>query len=57
VKVDLKRLGLVNDDAQNRDKWRSLTTGNCLSTVMRVGSYMDCVLVTLNVSSSSNNIT
>jgi len=28
VKVGMKRLGLVKDDAQNRDKWRSLTTGN-----------------------------
>jgi len=24
----MKRLGLVKDDAHNRDKWRSLTTGN-----------------------------
>jgi len=23
VKVDTKRLGLVKDDAHNRDKWRS----------------------------------
>jgi len=28
VKVDMKRLGLVKDDAHNRDKWTSLTTGN-----------------------------
>jgi len=28
VKVDMKRLGLVKDDAHNREKWRSLTTGN-----------------------------
>jgi len=27
-KVDMKRLGLVKDDAHNPDKWRSLTTGN-----------------------------
>jgi len=25
VKVDMKRLGLVKDDAYSRDKWRSLT--------------------------------
>jgi len=24
VKVDMKRLGLVKDDAHNREKWRSL---------------------------------
>jgi len=24
----MKRLGLVKDDAHNRDKWRRLTTGN-----------------------------
>jgi len=29
VKVEMKRLGLVSDDAHNLDKWRSLTTGNC----------------------------
>jgi len=29
VKVDLKRLGLVKDDAHNRDKSRSLTSRNC----------------------------
>jgi len=28
VKIDMKRLGLVKDDAHNRDKWRSLTTAN-----------------------------
>jgi len=28
VKFDMKRLDLVKDDAHNRDKWRSLTTGN-----------------------------
>jgi len=27
-KDDMKNLGLVKDDAYNRDKWRSLTTGN-----------------------------
>jgi len=27
VKVDIKRLGLIIDDAHNRDMWRSLTTG------------------------------
>jgi len=27
VKVDMKRLGCVEDDAHNRDKWTSLTTG------------------------------
>jgi len=28
VKVDMKRLGLVKEDADKRDKWRSLKTGN-----------------------------
>jgi len=28
VKINMKRLGLVKGDAHNRDKWRSLTTGN-----------------------------
>jgi len=28
VKFDMKRLGLVRDDAHIQDKWRSLTTGN-----------------------------
>jgi len=28
MKVDMIKLGLVKDDAHNRDKWRSLTTGN-----------------------------
>jgi len=28
AKVDMKKPGLVKDDAHNRDKWRSLTTGN-----------------------------
>jgi len=28
VKVEMKRLGLVKEDAHNRDKSRSLTTGN-----------------------------
>jgi len=28
VKDDIKKLGLVKDDAHNRDKWRSLTTEN-----------------------------
>jgi len=29
VKVDIMiKLGLCKDDAHNRDKWRSLTTGN-----------------------------
>jgi len=28
VKVDMRRFCLVKDDAHNRDKWRSLTTGN-----------------------------
>jgi len=56
VKVDMKRFGLVKEDAHNRDKWRSLTTGavqHCLSAVMREWFFMDCVLVTLNISSSS----
>jgi len=29
VKIDMKRLGFVKNDAHNRDKWRSLTTENC----------------------------
>jgi len=29
VKIDIKRLGLVKDDAHNQDMWRSLTTGSC----------------------------
>jgi len=28
VKVDTNRLGLVQEDARYRDRWRSLTTGN-----------------------------
>jgi len=55
VKVDMKRLGLVKDDAHNRGKWRSLTTGN-RPTLPQCGNagvvFMDCVLVMLNVSNS-----
>jgi len=38
VKVDMKWLGLVNDNAHNGDKWMSSTTGtkHCLSAIMRV---------------------
>jgi len=28
VKVDIKRLGLVKDDAHNPDKWNGLTSGD-----------------------------
>jgi len=39
VKVDI-RPGLLKDVAQNRDRWKSLTTGNspqhCLRAVMRL---------------------
>jgi len=28
IKVDMKRFGLVKEDAQNRDRCRSLTTAN-----------------------------
>jgi len=28
VKVDMKWFGLFKKDAQNRDRWRSLTTGS-----------------------------
>jgi len=28
VKVDMKRFGLVKDDAYNQDKWKCLATGN-----------------------------
>jgi len=35
VKVGMTRLSLVKDDGHNRDKWRSLTTGNCPTLVRR----------------------
>jgi len=35
--------------------WQLETVQHCLSAVMRVWSFMDCVLVTLNVSSSSSS--
>jgi len=35
-KVDMKRLGLVNDDTHNRDMWRSLVTG-CRPTLPQCG--------------------
>jgi len=28
VKVHMKRLGLINNNAHNREKWRNLTNGN-----------------------------
>jgi len=28
--VDIQWLGLVKEDAQNQDRWKSLTTGKCL---------------------------
>jgi len=28
VKVDMKRLSLVKEDAHDRDKWKNFTTGN-----------------------------
>jgi len=28
VKIDMKTLFLVNEDAHSRDRWRTLTTGN-----------------------------
>jgi len=28
VKVEMKMIGSVKDDAHNRDKWRNLTNGN-----------------------------
>jgi len=31
VKIDMEKLGLVKDDAHNRGKWRSFTSGNCSS--------------------------
>jgi len=50
-------------DAHNRDKWRSLSTGksfdncvlHCLSAVMRVSSFVDCVLMTLNVNDEDDD--
>jgi len=49
VKVDMKKLGLVKDNAQNRIKWRNLTTGN-RPTLPQCGYegviFMDCVIVT-----------
>jgi len=37
--VDMERLGLVKDDAHNRDKWGSLTTGNRLTQPQCGNSY------------------
>jgi len=37
-----RRLGLVKDDAHNRDKWKSLTTRN--SPTLPQCGIMDCVL-------------
>jgi len=54
VKVDIKRLVLVKDDAHSRDKWRSLTTGNrpALSQCGNEGVILyGFILVTLNISS------
>jgi len=53
VKVNMKRLGLVKNGAHNRDKWRSLTTGN-RSTLPQCGNHDGVVFyglcyVTLNV--------
>jgi len=57
VKVDMKRQGSVKDDAYNRDKRKSLeTVQHCFSVVMRVWFFMNCVLLTLNVSTSSSSI-
>jgi len=44
----MKRLGFVKDDAQLE------TVQLSLSVVMKVWSFMDCVLVTLNVRNSSS---
>jgi len=54
VKVGIEKLGLVKDDAHNRDKWRSLTTGNRPTLPQSGKSFMDCILITLNASSSSS---
>jgi len=59
-----ERLGLVKDDAQNRDKWRSLTTGN-RPTLPQCGNEgvifyglhsRDVQRVMLNVSSVTLNV-
>jgi len=58
VKVDIKRLGFVKEDVRNEDRWRSLTTGNrprCLTAVMKMWSFTDCVLVSLSVDDNIYN--
>jgi len=49
VNVNKKRLGLFKDC----NKWKNLTTvetvQHCLSTVMRVRSFANCVLATLKL--------
>jgi len=53
MKVDMKRFGLVKDDsAHNRDKWRSLITGNHPTLPQcgkRVWFFMEYVFMTLNI--------
>jgi len=52
VNVYMKWLGLVKDDAQNRNQWRCLTSGNRPTLpqwAMRIWSSRNDALVTLNV--------
>jgi len=48
----MKKLGLIQEDTPNQDWWRSLRAGN-RPTLPQCGfcSFMNCVLVTLNVNS------
>jgi len=52
LKVEMKKLGLVKENARNRDRWRRFTTGN-RSTLPRCGNeggvLTDCILMILNV--------
>jgi len=38
VKIDMKRLCLVKDDAHNRDKWRGLTKSGNHPTLPQCGN-------------------
>jgi len=52
VKVAMKRFGLIKEDAQNQDRWRSLTTRNrpTLPQCYNEGLFhMDCLLMTFHI--------